>query len=267
MAFAPRKPFGTAPLIDIGDSLSSGQVGWWLANEGVGSQLTNIADRNRFRGTLQSGATRQTSTIGNNIAMSGTTSYVDLGTAPLIAGTTPFTLHWLEYVGASPPTFASVATFMPSGNTQRFLLFHEDSDANYKNFSCGLGSAAATNKFATVPTLASGVGLWRQWILIGNAGMNGSTPSSFTIIVDGVYYGGAASGGGFSSQTSNLNYLGWDSADSQWKGAQDDFRLWNRVLSSKELDRLIANPYAGVRSRRVMFGSASLPLGNMLLAM
>lgn len=269
MPFSSCKPTGTAPLIDLGNSLSQGQIGWWLANEGAGIRLTNIANRNASSGTLQSGATWQNSVIGRNLAFDGTaTSYVDLGTSPLLAGTTPFTLQWLEFVGTSPPTFAAVAGFLPSGNTQRFLIFHEDSNAFYTNFNCGLGSAPSISLFAGAPTLASGVGIWRQWILTGTAGMNG-VQNTFRLIVDAVDKGTGTAGGTLSSQTANLNVLGWDGADSKWKGALDNFRLWGRVLGNTEIDRLIRNPYDGVRSSAVRKAGVAGPAGRhrMLLAM
>ncbi len=266
-----RRPFDPQPLIDISDTLSRSQIGWWLANEQYGTRLVNIANSALFNGTLQAGATRGLGDVGPCINLSGAAaSYVDLGTTALLAGTDPFTFQWLEYLSPTPPAFTAVATFMPSGNTQRFIILHEDSDIRYAQVSVGLGTTSQAAQWGgATPTMASGVGIWRQWILTGTAGMSGSF-GTMRLYADGMSLGLGSPGSAFGALTANLNYLGWDGADSQMKGALSNCRLWNRVLTNPELDRLIANPYAGIKYRRNLidtFIPASAPLWRMFNAM
>lgn len=254
-----------APL-PLGDPLLAGQIGWWLAADGNGSRLTNSANANRFNGTLQAGATWSAGDTGRALAFDGTsTAYVDLGTTALLAQTDPFTLLWREYVGTNPG-FPAVATFLPTSAANRFLVFRNDSSANYQYLSCGLGSAAQACRFAAAPTLASGVGIWRTFILIGRGGMSSTTTTNWDLYFKspgaGTVSAGActlAGSGGLSAAASNLNYLGWDGVDNQWNGRMENFRLWARAINGNEVNRLLADPYAGLRTRRRAPSSAGAP--------
>lgn len=271
MSTRAPKPFGASPLPDISDSLSNGQIGWWLANEGAGA-VKNIANPALFNGTAQAGVTRGVSDWGRELVGNGAAnSYVDLGVAKLIDQATPFTFSWMERAGTSPLAYSGVATFLPISATQRWFLFRDDTDVNFRYMSCGLANTAM-NQFLNAPTLASGVGITRHFILLGLKGMQGApATNAYILIVDGVGISGAGttSGGVPGSLTSNLNLLGWDGADSNYKGGYQNFRLWNRVLGSTELNRLILNPFAGASVRKV-FAASSVVTGNhssMFLAM
>lgn len=271
LSFTLRKPLSAIPLLDVGDSLNRGQVGWWLANEGAGARVTNVANPNLYNGALQSGVTWAKQTAGNTLAFDGTaTSYVDLGTAPLLASNTqPFTLSWIENVGASPPAFAALATFLPAGSAQRWLLLRDDSNANYQFLSWGMGGTAAVIRAATAPSLASSVGVVRHFLLYSPGGMASTTPSNWFLFIDGNGYP-LSNGFGLGTQPANLNYFGWDGADSKWKGNLE-MRLWNRLLSNDELNRVLTNPYAGSRNHQFRSILAPTPVtalfNRMFLAM
>lgn len=272
MSVSRKKPFSSLPLLDIRDSINIGQVGWWLANEGAGNRLANIANPNRFTGTLQAGATWSNHQTGRTVAFDGgANAYVDLGTASLIPSTTtPLTLSWIENPGTSPPAFAGLACFKAADAAQRWLLFREDSDVSYRYLSFGLGSAATARKFSTAPTMASGVGVAKHFLLLIPDGMAGTTTTAAgpSLYVDGVRFTTIA-GSAISAQAANLNYLGWDGADAKWKGNLDNFRLWTRALSGAELNQLIADPSAGTARARTYFlpAPAAQPLHRMFLAL
>jgi hypothetical protein len=246
------------PPIDWADEMLVGQTDWWLANEGSGERWGNIVRPTGRNGVPQSGVLPIGDSIGRAWSFDGgATSSVELGTRAELraSGTAPFTLAWMEYVGQSPPTFAGLARFFPNGNTQCWLLFRDDG-ASYGRLACSLGGAGSMVRFSSAPTLAAGVGVWRHCILQSVNGMNSTTLADWTLIQDGVSYTASASSGALSSQIVDDQRLGWDGADSKWKGRLCNFRRWNRLLSAQEKQRLYSDPWAGL-GRSALYGAAA----------
>lgn len=263
---AQLKPIPRA--LRLGDPLLKDQVGWWMANEGAGTKLNNLMGP-LFQGALQSGVAWGKGAYGAALTMAGgANDYVDLGTDALLSNTDPFTLAWLE----RPETatgFLGVACFMPTGASQRFLVIRNDSSASYQYLTVGNGNAVANSiQFTTAPTLASGAGKWRLWILVGTAGMSSTTPGNFELYVrdgTGVTRHTPTAGNNLGAAASNFNYYGWDGLDSKWTGGLDSMRLWKRRLLGFDLNRVLSDPFAGQRSQSpLVFGATNSAAGGGL---
>lgn len=264
----------TVPVVDWGDPICSQQRAWWLGN-GSGSRLVNLISPSFGRGTLLSGASFALDQVGGFggrvLALDGTAnSYIDMSSNDVIADVdAPFSMQWLEYVASGYPAFPGVACFYPARNAsgQRWLMFRSD-NASYNSLAFALGSSGSMRRAAGAPSLASSVGLWRQWLISSPSGLGNGT-NSWRVWCDGVEYAVSA-GSALSSQTSQLNYLGWDGADNTWLGRMANVRIWARSQGSGDAARLFANPWAGLRSGVVLVpgaASSAAALHRMLLAL
>lgn len=195
-------------------------------------------------------------THGQVLELNGANDYVDLGSTKRFLSTTqPFTFVWWEYVGTSPSAFPGVATFMPSDGSYRFLLLRS-SNSGYDTLTAGLGDGAASPvTFSTAPSLASSVGVWRQWILEGRGGVGSSTQADWDVYVNLVKHG-ADGNTTLSPQTTSYNLIGWDGADNKWKSRIDAPRLYNRILNDSEKRELYFNRFGDLTS----VGSVTLPI-------
>lgn len=231
------------PVVDYGDPVMAGQRNWWTFGEVYGSKVSDLLNP-LSQGAMQSGATRVYSyPTGHCLDFdAGANAYVDLG-ANFVQGGEPFTLHWLEWVASGVTNYPAIACFFPVGGSQRWLCFRSR-DASYDRLAMSLGSSTMLT-FDTAPTVDASVEIWQQWILVGRAGINSVTAADWTLYVDGIAHS-ASGGGSLGSQTSQLNYLGWDGADLKWKGRLANFRRWGRALGTRDIDRLVADPWAGL---------------------
>ncbi len=232
-----------APL----DNLLDGQIGWWLERNAANSSVINLMNPGTFDGTLKAGVDWSEGAKSEGQVLQfdgGTNAYIDLGTDPLIHKDTPFTLMWIERADTSSG-YRGLFTFCPSGTTQRFIVFRNDSDTTYRYLTSTISNNGGSIRFAGAPTLASGAGIWRVWMLFGAAGMGSLSAVDWSLAVDGASFA-ASTGNTISSFTGALNYIGWDSLDDKWLGALANVRLWGRVLSAGERARLLLDPFAGL---------------------
>lgn len=263
------KPASSFPTLLAGDIINEGLVSWWFGGEGAGTRIANIINSGRFAGAMQAGYTWGVDGYGKTyLGNGGATSYVDCGTVGMLSDTSEFTLAWFETLATNPGAgiYGSLCLF-PAGASQRFLVLRSDSSAAYGAMTVGKGSTLNCARWAGAPSLASGVGKTRLWVMSG-ASISGAS-FNFSLQVDGINYGAseAGSGNNIGTQTSNLNYLGWDGAVSKFPGSIHNVRLWNRRLSLQESYRLYEDPFAGIAEKRLFKpGAVSTPLYRMFLA-
>lgn len=261
-----RPTLSALPLLDLSCSLNRSQLCWLWGGDQGGTELRNIANPAR-NGTLLAGVSRDGSVVGRApLFDGGANSYIDMG-ANLIQAGESCTISWIEQVAPTTPTYGGVCCFFPNGGSQRFLMFREGSGYGRLAWRVGGGAMVVSS---TVPTISSGVGLARHFVLRGRNGIESATPSDWDVWVDGALYTQAA-GNNLTAQTAQLNYWGWDGADSKWLGWQTNQRLWNRALSDGEIDMLVKNAYAGIEVESFLFPVSGAPppaagLYRMLLA-
>lgn len=249
--------------VNIDAPLNRGLLDWWIVGQdnpywGGATWFDLCRDKH---GTLTSGPVWK-GNVGpyeNWGALEFSNSpYVNLGTSDFISSSSPFTVSWWEYVGSTPTTFPAVARFT-SGSYQFIIL--RNSHANYSNLVVGKADISNGVRFTSVPSLASGVGNWNHWCVMGSAGMGDNTPSNFTAYVNSTSYSATSSNSLSVSGTNS--YLGWDGADDKWKGMLDDFRLYNRVLSALEVYQLYRAGIEGypieLNRRRLMLYDDTVP--------
>jgi hypothetical protein len=107
-----------------------------------------------------------------------------------------------------------------------------------------------------MPTQASGVGKYRNYVLTGNS-PNSTTASDWVLYIDGVLYATAATSGTTVGTPTTSRIGGTGNADTTF----DYLRLYNRKLSQSEVRDLYLNPLAGViaPTRNTAAGIATLP--------
>lgn len=261
-----KPPYSFPRLND--DSINDGQVAWWFGGEGAGTTIDNIANPALYSGAMQAGITWGADILGKTyLGNGGATSYVNCGTTDMIADANPFTIAWLETIPSTPGAgIYGAVCFFPNGGAQRFLVLRSDSSGVYGPITVGKGNTTNCPKWSTAPSLASGVGLTRLWIVRGPALTN---ITNLQLFANGIDFSFNATGAGnnLGSQPGNFNYLGWDGADSKFPGSIHNVRLWARQLGLAECVRLNQDPFAGLYSRRVLKpGGAAAPLYRMFLA-
>lgn len=233
------------PQIDTLDSFNQLLVGWWMVR--CGDSVPNLADPSRFHGVAKSGASTATYRGMPVMQFDGTANaYIDLGAAPLLNQSFPFTLAWWENPSSSSGA-SGAFVFCPSGTAQKFIVLRYDG-ANYNYLTatlCNRGVGGLIPRFVTAPSLASSVGVPRLWVLRGSGGMQSTTLSDYSLSVDGTAYAAGAAGNGLAGFTGAVNYIGWDSVDNNWSGWLGNVRLWRRVIGNEEIKRLRGDWMAG----------------------
>jgi hypothetical protein len=91
--------------------------------------------------------------------------------------------------------------------------------------------------FASAPTIASSVGIWREWTLANTATI-GATGDPWRLWVDGIEY--AASAGGAAGSFGNANCrIGLDGlGDDPANCMIDDVCIWQKSLNANEVEEL-----------------------------
>jgi len=241
-------PFSQAGALipDPIDPINIAQVFWGMP--GPGGELFNIA-QNLYSAPLLAGASwaysdRSLSAVRFD---GGANGYIDLGTTALLGHTDPFSISWVENVRVAG-AYMGVMGFVPSGQTQRFLMFRDDTDTNYRYLTASLCNRTVPNVsiFAGAKPMSTRVG--RSWhsVLTGLNGMSGGF-TSFRLYEN--YFGvlsSTSAGTSLGSFTGTGNLIGWDGVDNKFQGDIGAPRIWRRALTFTEIQRLHLDPLAGL---------------------
>lgn len=219
-----------------------GIVGWWLLNEGGGTVVKNVGRYGSTNnGSLTNNATWVRSPFGSAILCDNTNSYFGLSTTTFLTAGAPFSVSWWEKITSSTAgRFPARFVLNMNGSSSKFIALRSTSDATYTPLCFGLSPGSASSKSSTQPSTASGVGIWRHYVITGtDPSTNGYTTNS--LYVNGVSY--ALSAGPAFGSAAIFNTVGWDGADHGSDAAFSDFRVYNRILTSQEVNDLYLFPF------------------------
>jgi hypothetical protein len=221
-----------------GNRLTKGLVGWWTFD---GPDMSsNVADKSGQgnNGTLVgfTSITTVPGAIGEALNFDGNASqYVNAGTRVYATQYAPFSVSvWVNlrsFIGSVPFILQ-----LTSDTESPWFLFLGSSQTAYAGISTGSNSTWANIKTNNVPSL----GGWHH-IVVAYNGDGAGIDSNFTIYLDGVPQPhNAANTPGSATQADIIGNDSAGDAATQWNGAIDDVRIYNRALSLAEVKRLFA---------------------------
>lgn len=220
-AYVPNQKPMLGEQIDWSNPLAKSLVGYWLMNEGAGTQVNDLSG-NGHTGAI-SGATWQAELRGSSLSFAGANSGDGVAVSAVVA--VPLTLTAWVY----PIAYDGLYNYFLAGPTI--------SDAFRVNSS---GQALVLRIGSTSYTASTGAvstGAWHHVAVTVNGG------GAVTYYIDGLPRGGATGASG----TFTLNWIGRrDTIQSdhyEWHGQIDSSAVYNRALTATEIASLYADPY------------------------
>lgn len=211
----------------IGAEITNGIVGWWKFSEGSGS-TTADSSGNGNTGTL-SGAAPPTWTGPGGLKFSAGPSYVDMGTPAVLALTTAGTVSAWIYQTASFP-FAFIVSYLSDlvpRNGYQFLMATP-------MFGFQLADAGSAELKPFIPMSNTSFNVWYHvgitWDntnVIAYLNGNGLAPVAQTVTP--------------TTPSVAFRVGSSESAFNNFIGNIDDVRVYNRALSSQEMQTLYLN--------------------------
>ena len=214
---------------DFQHPLMKGCVGWWPLTDGGGGIAKDIVGTND--GTLNGGVSWETDEVGEVAVFDGTSNARISLSSALVSGQTLCFSVWL-YIESSTAQRVQIYSSAYAGHVKnqfRFSpLFNYFTFDQYPPGGGGIDTPADT-----------GVeGRWVHAVV--------TQDSSDTKI----YYDGQLKVTGtaetYSGNTPNVFDIGSDNGANSFDGKMQNFRAWNRALSSSEVFELYTNPWSGL---------------------
>jgi hypothetical protein len=160
-----------------------------------------------------------------------TNDFGNLGSGVFLPSSGGLTISWWEYVFATAGPFHSRFRF--NTGTQAFFVFRSTM-ASYATLSFSRDGVASSLRCSGAVSLASAAGSWVHFAIVGTAGANSTTPADWSLYENGVSKTIDA-GGAFSSQTADVNQIGWDGLLGGAGCLIDDIAIYNRALLPREV--------------------------------
>jgi len=166
--------------------------------------------------------------------------HVTLGTLSgrefLSAGAS-FSISWWEYIESGSAInpgriFLSVLNTAANG----FLILRSGS-SSYNSVVWGGADVGLSKRAAGSPSIASSVGIWRHWVVIGDAGPTSTTSSDYRCFADGVEYA-VTDGGAYDTTTNTSNRFGYPGLTDAANCWMDDIRIYRRAMRAAEVREL-----------------------------
>jgi hypothetical protein len=231
--FAPRD--GQA----IWPELWRGCVGAW--NPGLGPTGLRLYDWSPYRnhGTLTNMAADGDWVTSQGIHVldfDSSNDFVLAGSNQLLFASQPFSIVWRERV-ASTTTYP--ARFRLRSATNTFAVLRS-TDPGYASLAFAEWRGVNGLK-ADAPSVASSVGIWRHFALVGLAGPQSVTSSQYLVFCDGIQ-ATVTQSLAFSSFSGTNNQIGWDSLNFGANCQMSDIGIYNRALHPNEIRLLATRP-------------------------
>jgi hypothetical protein len=167
----------------------------------------------------------------------GTDDFATLGSGIVLPSSGGLAISWWEKVGTGSGTYRSRFRFYTG--TQAFFVFRS-ADGQYGRLAFARDGVSNSLRCSGVVPMASAAGIWVHFVISGTAGANNTTPANWSVFENGVSKT-VDSGNLFSSQTANVNQIGWDGVLSGADCRMDDMRVWHQSLDSADAMDLYAS--------------------------
>ncbi len=204
--------------------VSQNPIGWWKFDETSGTTASD-ASGNNHSGTLINNPTWTTGKVGGAISFNGTTNYVDFGDNLNLIGNGLSLSIWVK-----PNTLTDYLAFIDKLSSGGNYRIHGAADG-----SVAFGIRNTANGFDYISSVAGvlKVGTWTHIAVVHTNATNQGT----------LYINGVAVGTktftitrGSTTETLKSGYTANNSV--YYNGAVDDMRIYNRVLSTAEVQSL-----------------------------
>jgi hypothetical protein len=208
-------------------SLDTAGNGTTTLNDLIGSRdgtLTNMDAGSDWVADTGAGGVRA-------LDFDATNDYATLGSGVVVPSSGGLAISWWEKVSATAGPFHSRFRFYTG--SQAFFVFRSTMAA-YATLSFSRDGVASSLRCAGAMSLATASGSWVHFMISGTAGANSTTPANWSLYENGVSKTIDA-GGEFSSQTANVNQIGWDSLLSGAGCLLDDVRVFHQSLDSSDV--------------------------------
>lgn len=258
-----KPPFGS--VLDRSHQLARGMVGCWLANEGAGDRLLDIAGG--YHGTSSSHIAWTGVVAGRDgprVSNTSTQPYVDCGDIAALDGLTRLSIAgwWLQ--DAINANSALVAKWIYSTQGGFAIQSGQDSAPQVTIYLAtsltddggGCKVNASTNRAAN---------RWHHLAFVYD-GSQSTNATRLRVYQDGAEVSTTQSLGSvptsLQSNSATLRWLYWDGLTRYWNGGFGGGQIWDRALSAAEVAWLYAEPYAMIRpspAKRLYYAPASAP--------
>ena len=248
-----------------------GLVGCWSGV--VGKQGKNRADLsgNHHTGVMTSFADINAAEVPGNPKSGGYAlnfddtegNYVDIGSIPVLKANTPFSLLWWECINADTDTFPSRFRLkIENGSSTEFLVIRS-SHANYKDLAWGVSGLSRPRMDGGSP-ISSNVGTWRHFALVGLVGPESGSAADYLCYVDGKSK--AVTLGSQFIITGNVkNRFGYDNNDNGANAKFNSWSIYDRAVSSNEIQHQFERPNDMFTLRRRVFPAAVAAAGGIVV--
>ncbi len=210
-----------------------GLLAGYSFNAGIGTTAADSSG-NAITGTLTNAAWTTAGKYGSALSFSGTSSYVNLGNPPALAGTGSMT--WTAWVYATG-TPADDGHIIAKSNDASGWQFKTSPDTGAHRFAIAIsGSTGFVQRNSTI------VRALNTWYHV--AGVYNAATRALDIYVNGVLDNGVLAGTIPASQTVpsvNVN-IGRRSTGFYFAGVIDDVRVYNRALTPTEIQAVKSVP-------------------------
>lgn len=221
----------------------AGLVGYWPMNEGAGDTVHD-ASGNSNDGTISGSPSWVTGKIGDALSFNGSNDIVDMGAgsqSTLNFGTSDFSVSfWInpastsgggEDVMSEWPVGGSAGSFSVATVGNRVLMFLNNT---------------STYKYSNTNALAAGT--WTHVVYVKKSTTN------FDVYINGVLDDGASAGSIPSSVSAATNdfEIGIGRYNTDFNGLIDDVKIYNRALTSDEVEAQYEAGLAGFNSGLVI---------------
>jgi hypothetical protein len=214
-------PYSTAAIVSSPPlTPSTNPIGYWKFDEGSGTTASDSSGTGNH-GILTNGANWSTGKSGNAVSLDGIDDFVKISTTNFLVSQGTLAL-WVRATSfASNPRYFFGHTSLPAFGSR--IQLYADDIAGGLDFGFGDSHARALN----IHQLQL-----NTWYHIGLTWGSGT----YSVYVNGIQTS-TGSYAGFTSLNSyaHVGGVGIDSKPESWSGAIDEVKVWNRALSSSEV--------------------------------
>ncbi len=209
-------------------------VGWWMFDEKAGTAAVDSSS-NKNNGTLFGGATWVTGQIKGAVQCDGTNDYVNLPIGSLISKLTSSTFAiWANY-SQQGGAWQRIFDFGTGETVNMFLTpAIGGSNTGVMRFAITTGGSGAESQLSAPARLATG---WHHIAVV----INGDTRAMQLYLDGAVVVSGTTAVLPSALGNTTQNWLGRSEygADAYYQGALDDFRIYDRVLTQAEIQKVM----------------------------